>query len=237
MITIALIGLDGVGKTTISRRVMRELPYPVTYIYMGVNPGSSNHMLPTTRLVAALKHGKGKKEWEGPPDPNRLGERPTGLRKQVTAGLRGGLRLANRLAEEWYRQGLTWYALLRGRMVLYDRHFFFDYFSTDIAPTQAYRPLARKIHGYFLEHVYPRPDLVILLDAPAEVVFARKGEGTIESLERRRQEYFQMEKYVNCFSVVDATQPEEAVLDEVLQIIRGYAGQLQATRKVGHVQR
>ena len=47
----------------------------------------------------------------------------------------------------------------------------------------------RRIHGYNLRRLYPRPDLVILLDAPAEVFFARKGEGTLESIESRRQEY------------------------------------------------
>jgi hypothetical protein len=36
-----------------------------------------------------------------------------------------------------------------------------------------------------LEHFYPKPNLVIYLDAPAEMLFARKKEGTIELLEQR----------------------------------------------------
>jgi cytidylate kinase len=55
MFTVALIGPDGAGKTTISRRLEHELPLPVKYVYMGINTVASNHMLPTTRLACAMK--------------------------------------------------------------------------------------------------------------------------------------------------------------------------------------
>src|SRR3712207_8707740 len=44
-------------------------------------------------------------------------------------------------------------------------------------------------HGFVLAHVYPKPDLVVYLDAPPEVMLARKGEGSVEALARRRGEY------------------------------------------------
>jgi hypothetical protein len=59
MFTVALIGPDGAGKTTIGRRLEHALPRPVKYIYMGVNLDSSNVMLPTTRLVKAIKRALG----------------------------------------------------------------------------------------------------------------------------------------------------------------------------------
>ena len=43
-----------------------------------------------------------------------------------------------------------------------------------------------------LNYIFPKPDLVICLDAPGEVLFSRKAEGTIELLEQRRQEYLQV---------------------------------------------
>jgi ABC-type branched-subunit amino acid transport system ATPase component len=54
MFTVALIGPDGAGKTTIGRRIEHTLPLPVKYVYMGVNLDSSNHMLPTTRLLKSI---------------------------------------------------------------------------------------------------------------------------------------------------------------------------------------
>jgi thymidylate kinase len=70
-----------------------------------------------------------------------------------------------------------------------------------------------------LNRVYPKPDLVIYLDAPAEVLFARKGEGTIEALERRRQEYMSLRGVVKHFAMVDATQSEDLVARDVTTLI------------------
>ena len=75
------------------------------------------------------------------------------------------------MAEEWYRQLVIEYYQLRGNVVLVDRHFVFDYYYHDIVRTRGYRPFSSRAHGYMLEHLYPRPDLVICLDAPAEVLY------------------------------------------------------------------
>jgi len=221
MFTVALIGPDGAGKTTIGRRLEHTLPLPVKYIYMGVNLGSSNHMLPTSRLITALKRACGAKpDVAGPPDPSQVNKpRPKGAVKRMAAGLRSSLRLVNRLSEEWFRQGLTWYYQQRGNIVLFDRHFFSDYYAYDIADNGQGRPLSRRIHGFMLDRVYPKPDLVIYLDAPAEVLLARKGEGTLEALERRRQDYLQLRGLVKNFVTADATQPEDEVARDVAKLI------------------
>jgi thymidylate kinase len=221
MFTVALIGPDGAGKTTIGRRLEHTLPLPVKYIYMGVNLGSSNHMLPTSRLINALKRACGAKpDVAGPPDPSQVNKPPPrGAVKRIAAGLRSSLRLVNRLSEEWFRQGLTWYYQQRGNIVLFDRHFFSDYYAYDIADNGQGRPLSRRIHGFMLDRVYPKPDLVIYLDAPAEVLLARKGEGTLEALERRRQDYLQLRGLVKNFVTADATQPEDEVARDVAKLI------------------
>lgn len=223
MFTVALIGPDGAGKTTISRQIIETCPLRLKYLYMGVNVDSSNRMLPTTRLVAGIKRISGKKtEWEGPPALERPTSTSKGVLKRSFVGIRSGLRLVNRVGEECYRQCLTWFYLWQRMIVLYDRHFFFDYYAYDIAPTREPRSLSRRIHGFFLQNIFPKPNLVIYLDAPAEVLFARKGEGTIESLERRRQEYLQAGEKVRHFEVIDATQSMDQVTNEVAGLIRNY---------------
>jgi thymidylate kinase len=103
--------------------------------------------------------------------------------------------------------------------VLFDRHFFADYYAHHVAANGRARTLGGRIHGFVLGRLYPKPDLMICLDAPAAVLFARKPESTVEALERRRQEYFAMRHLVRHFVVVDATRPEDEVTRHVAMLI------------------
>jgi thymidylate kinase len=71
-----------------------------------------------------------------------------------------------------------------------------------------------------LQHVYPRPDLVICLDAPTTVLHARKPESDPQWLEGRRQEYLRLTGVVPEVVVVDADRPVEAVLRDVVDVIK-----------------
>jgi thymidylate kinase len=222
--TVALVGPDGAGKTTVGRRLESELPMRARYLYMGVNQDASNRMLPTTRLVRMIKRARGaERDVGGPPDPSRLtAPRPTQLRRRILARARAGARLTNRLAEEWYRQLLASWYVRRGEIVIFDRHFFSDYYAHDVAG-EPELSLSRRIHGLVLSHLYPKPDLVVFLDAPAEILLARKGEGTLETLSRRRDEYRQLAPLTKHFVTVDATRPVDEVSREVVQHVRAFA--------------
>jgi thymidylate kinase len=105
-------------------------------------------------------------------------------------------------------------------VVLFDRHFFADYYSTDVHGAAS---ASRRLHGLFLAHVYPKPDLVVYLDAPAALLLARKGEGTLASLEALRSNYERLAEAAPCFVRIDASQPLERVVADAATAIRGFA--------------
>ena len=220
--SVALLGGDGAGKTTVGRRLTDDLGDRVAYVYMGVNPSASNHQLPTTRIVNRLRGRTTGRNPSAEPDVGDAPRRRRGGMRELVRTATTPLRLAHRLTEEWYRQLVAWRLMAAGRIVLYDRHFFFDYHATDIDRRRRDRSLSRRVHGYVLEHLYPRPDLVIYLDAPPEVLFARKGEGTLESLATRRAEYRAFREDVAHYLEVDASQPLEAVIARVVAAVEHF---------------
>jgi thymidylate kinase len=216
--TVALIGCDGAGKTTVARALERTPDLPVRYLYMGVSAESSNRRLPSTRIAHAVKQRGITQRL-----PRRAGA--PGLPRRTCRAGRAGLRLANRLAEEWYRQLIAQAYVARGWIVVFDRHFLADYHASDVAAAD--RPVSRRVHGWMLVHAYPRPQLVIVLDAPPEVVHARKGEGTLASLARGRAEYLSFANTVGLdrtVAVIRATQPLPAVVEDAAGLIRDAAG-------------
>jgi len=212
MLSVALIGPDGAGKTTISRMLEESAPLPLKYIYMGINIEASNYALPTSRFVEYIRRRRSGK----PGQSRSLQFRKDGS-GSLGAILWAAARLVNRLADEWYRQVLSWSYQARGYIALYDRHFLFDF---SLGSVTSRRPcFDERLHRWLLTHLYPRPDLIIYLDAPAGVLFARKGEKCIEELERRRQSFLRQREKFNNFVLVDATQPLATVYTDVARCI------------------
>jgi thymidylate kinase len=199
MATVALIGPDGAGKTTLTRMLMQSRAARFKYLYMGIDLPGSNVKLPTARLIERLQAA-----------PRRS--------HGAAAAARGYARLLHRLAEEWFRQAVSWGYQCRGYVVLYDRHFALD-FAPEIVADAAALPPHKRIHNWCLRRLYPLPDLIIFLDAPGELLYARKGELNVAELERRRQGFLRLGARVPGFVRVDASRPLHEVYEEIARLV------------------
>lgn len=219
MATVALIGADGSGKTTIANMLLKSPPVKMKYLYMGLNIESSNYALPTSRLVYKLKLLKYKKKNKDLKNIKLKNlslhelndDRHTDTRNKLGASA----RLINRLAEAWYRQLISWIFQIRGYVVLYDRHYIFDSATNQPDEGNKKRRVTSKIHHWMIHNMYSKPDLTILLYAPAEILYERKREADLEYLAGRTESFLKVGKRLKNFVQIDATQPIEKVFEDV----------------------
>ncbi|MDQ6838687.1 MAG: hypothetical protein M3137_10230 [Actinomycetota bacterium] len=101
-----------------------------------------------------------------------------------------------------------------------DRHYFYDYYYHHVA--EVARSPAHRLHGWWLTKVLPRPDITFCLDAPAEVLYARKPEGTLKERETRREEYVRMAEGVQ-LRMVDVSRPLDEVVGELTNAVLDFA--------------
>lgn len=129
-----------------------------------------------------------------------------------------GIGFLSRLAMQWQRYGKARYQQVRRKLVIFDRY-------TYDALLPARTPLSRlqQWRRWLLAHACPAPDLVIFLDAPGEMLYARKGEHSASILEEQRQFYLSLRSRLPQMVVIDATQNADLVRRRVTaQIWRSY---------------
>jgi len=185
---VVVLGPDGVGKTSVLDRI-------------------GDNLVPAFRRKAPFHlrpHlGRGKAALSSPvTDPH--GACPRG-------GLLSTAKLFYFLFDYVFGYALQLRPqLVRSTLVLFDR-----YFHDLLADPRRYRYggaiwLARLVGRWV-----PKPDLWVLLDAPGEIVVARKGEVSLVEATRQRQAYRDVLAPFQNVARVDASQPLEAVVREV----------------------
>ena len=211
-ITIALVGADGAGKTTVARRLVEtEAKIPCRYLYMGQSVRSSNAPLPTSRLVRWHKDRSERSHRPGPSEPIRSSGRRS-LRPRTLRRLAG---LVNRLSEVSWRHLLAASYRLRGFAVVCDRHYLFEAATYRSPNEQPGGTRLARAEYWMMRHLFPKPDLVICLDASADVLHERKGEASPRRLEKRREAILEQGSRLPDFVVVDAARPLDQVLEDV----------------------
>ena len=124
-----------------------------------------------------------------------------------------GVGLGLKLAKLRWRSTKAAVDQRRGRVVLYDRHVV-DALLRPGKPT-----FRARISYSLLLHSCPAPDVFVVLDAPGQLMFDRKGEHTPELLEERRQRYLDLRDRYDHVVVVDAPNDAETVRREVERLV------------------
>jgi thymidylate kinase len=162
---------------------------------MGANVYASTIGLPTSQWL----HEKKKSL---PQNANAF------WRKSLSA-----LSFTDRLITHAMRCAVARYHRFCGRVVILDRHVYDSWISK--TPDTAGKRFRKRL----FEGGFPVPDLVVLLDAPGEMLLKRKGEHTAEWLEGQRLAYLALKNRLPQMVVVDATQTLEQVQREVAALV------------------
>ncbi len=104
--------------------------------------------------------------------------------------------------------------LVKSTFVVFDR-----YYHDLLVDTKRYRYGGSRWFAKFIAKFIPQPDLWILLDAPAEVLQARKQEVSFEETARQIEAYLQLIQNLPNGYIVDASMPLDSVVTNLEKII------------------
>jgi thymidylate kinase len=188
---VALLAPDGGGKSTLAKSLSADPCLKATVVYAGTNPAAATVGLACSRWLRRT----------------RVPEQQRG------SGVMRVWRFVNRLLEQWYRIASAMYFRAKGRIVVFDRYVYDSWLGN--RPSGMWKRIRRAL----LQLGWPNPDLVVVLDAPAQVLYARKREHTLEWLEAQRQGYLRLSEHLPQAVVVDATREPNHVTREVTSLI------------------
>jgi hypothetical protein len=101
----------------------------------------------------------------------------------------------------------------RGRFVVYDRHAW-EALALPLADSRRLR-----LRRWFLVHLCPPPDLVLLLDAPGGVLQARQGGRSADVLEAQRRRFLAVRHSLPHLVVLNARRDADEVRRQALEAI------------------
>jgi thymidylate kinase len=116
--------------------------------------------------------------------------------------------------------------MVRSTIVVFDR-----YYHDLLIDPRRYRYGAPLWLARAVAAMLPKPELWLLLDAPAEVLQSRKQEVTFDETVRQRDAYLQLFARLDNAHILDASQPLECVVDQANRVVLNYlASRMDARR-------
>ena len=202
-LSIVLLGPDGAGKSTLSDALFEGL--------QDVLPRreSWGFAPPIARLI-------GRRKEQSTSDPHGLPSRSSS-----TSIVRALYWFVHALLTSAMRR----VAKARAAVVVYDRHLV-DIF----VDRRRYRYGGPTWVLRLLWLLVPKPDLVLLLDVPADLLQQRKQEVPPEVSERQRAAYLDLARTLRNAQVLDGSRSREVVANDALSIVVGFLARRSARR-------
>ena len=205
-VTLVLLGPDGCGKSSVARRLFDEL-HGTFY----QDKSRHVHWKPAVFLR--------QRRAERPATTDPHGQQPRGwLASQLALFYHWSEYLAGHLLQFFP-------TLFRCGLVLIERH----HYDFEVDPRR-YRLQSPGWLARLAFRCLPKPDLVFVLDAPPELLQARKPEVTLEESRRQREAYLKLAARLPHARVIDATQPLELVINNIVLETLSYCEKRQARR-------
>lgn len=200
-ILLCFMGIDGSGKTTLSKHLYKELKtkqYDVSYTWWLESENS---------FIRSLIRKMGKGKYSDNKTPINQSNKPTSkllrivyLLIVIIDYLRFGILKAGYLA-----------FFTKGKILIYDRYYFdvLCALAREFNISDTWRDILLRLFGMFL----PKPDLLIFIEIPLEIAFDRKRKDyeTIENARVIWNHYSEVRnlfmKYISCKAVtIDNSQ-------------------------------
>ena len=194
---IAFLGCDGAGKSAVINGISKIYEVEGQQVHNG-------HWCPRP-----LRSSSSTSATEHASDPHRL--KPKGEYASYA-----------QLFWIWMNWWSGWFlelrAISKAGFLIYDR------FHADLLVDPVrYRYGGNMKVASIFSGLMPRPDLVIYLDAPSDVLLSRKQEVSAAELEKSRQGYLKLcADHAGQYTVIDASQP----LNEVIHQVRAVVSQI-----------
>lgn len=221
---VAVLGVDGAGKSTVMAALERDLgpAFWSTKQYHG------RALESPLRWTKRVREQRRRRDAEIEAEAEKSRKKPRDPHAKSLRGL--GLSLV-KLGVWWADFTFLGYVmdvhprLRRSGLVLFDR-----YYQDLLVDPRRHRyggPLwLARLAGRF----FPKPDLVVLLDAAPEVLYARKREVSLDETTRQREAYLDLVKEIPNGRVVDASRSPREVAAGVEKIILDYMSERTARR-------
>jgi thymidylate kinase len=202
---VAILGPDGAGKTSLCRTIA-TMEYRCIPYHAAEDIGLYHHVLPTLSQLAGRISGT-----EVHPVANGRHPHSTPLHHPL-------IWFAKYLyytADQWISQA-SWmrHKLSRSMLLLRDRHL-----MELTIDARRYRYAGPDILPHLIARLAPRPDLVILLDAPATVLFERKPDLDLAEAARQRDAYRTLVSRLPNGRIVNGAQQLDRVFNDVRTVI------------------